>query len=137
MRVVLDTNIIVSRYLSPTGPAAQILSLWRAGVFDLLVSEPILEELEEVLLRPILRARHGLTKNHVKRAVANTRRFAVLVHPTEDLAVVADDPDDDMFLECAVAGGADLVVSRDPHLLAIRQFRSVRILSPAAFLKSV
>ena len=133
MLAVLNTNVIVSRHLSPQGPAAQILSFWRSGAFDLLVSEAILQEIHEVLLRPKLASRHRLTTEQVGRAVANFRRFGVLVAPTEELAVVADDPDDDKFLECAAAGSADVIVSGDPHLLALKTYRGIRILSPAAF----
>lgn len=133
MRVVIDTNIVVSRYLTPAGLAAHILSLWRADRFELLISEPILAEIHEVLLRPGIRARHRLDGGQVRRVVDDLRRFGVLVDPDESIEA-SPDPDDDKFLECAVAGGADVVVSPDPHLLDLRSFRGIRILSPAAFL---
>lgn len=133
MRAVIDTNIIVSRYLTPEGLAARLLSDWRADRFELLVSEPILAEVHDVLLRPAIRARHQLTVIQVEQIVDNFRRFGILIEPGESV-VASEDPDDDKFLECALGGDADVVVSRDPHLLDLKQFRGIRILSPAAFL---
>lgn len=133
MRAVIDTNIVVSRYLTPGGLASRILSLWREDAFELQVSEPILAEIHEVLLRPSLRSRHQLEGDHVEQIIDNFRRFGSLVVPTESIQA-SEDPDDDMFLECAVAGGADVIVTRDPHLLDLKSFRGIRILTPAAFL---
>jgi putative PIN family toxin of toxin-antitoxin system len=61
MRVVLDTNIIVSSFLSPKGISAKILDSARAGLFELVVSEAILTEYEEALSKGAVRVRHGLT----------------------------------------------------------------------------
>ena len=69
------------------------------------------------------------------RVVADTNIVVSgYVAPRGIVAQIEDDPDDNKFLECAVAGGAEYVVSGDPHLLALRQFRGIQILSPAAFL---
>ena len=134
MRVVLDTNIIVSRYLSPVGVPAQVLERWQRGAFELLVSGPILSEYEAVLGYERLQRRHGMNAERIGRAVERIRRSATLVVPTETLAVVEEDPDDDKFLECGVAGDAEIIVSGDDHLLKLRTFRHIQILSPAAFL---
>lgn len=134
MRVVVDTNLVVSRTLVARGIPAQILAAWRAERFELLVSEPILEEYRRVLGYPRLRARHRRSDAQIEEIIEEFREFAVLVEPTRAIAAIADDPDDDKFLECAVAGGADVIVSGDPHLLALGEYEGVPILRPAAFL---
>ena len=134
MRVVLDTNVIVSAYLTPLGTPAQILAAWRAGRFELVVSEALLAEYEEVLSRPRLRDRHGLAVHEVARLMAGFRFLALLVQPEVVPAVVAEDPDDDHVLAAAVAGAADVIVTGDPHLARLRAHRGIRILAPAAFL---
>jgi len=134
MRVVLDTNVIVSRYLSPHGPPARVLERWEREDFELLVSAAILAEYEEVLGYERLRRRHGMNAEWIGQTVGRIRRSATLVVPTETLAVVEEDPDDDKFLECGVAGGAEIIVSGDDHLLKLRTFRGIQILSPTAFL---
>lgn len=133
MRVVLDTNIIVSRFLSVHGNPALILALWEKGVFELIVTEAILAEYARVLAYPAVQSRHRLTTDEIGQAIANFRSFAVLVEPTETLDVVTDDPSDNRFLEAAVAGGCEYIVSGDPHLLTIGEYRGIAILNPAAF----
>lgn len=134
MKVVLDTNVIVSRYLSSLGPPAQILERLRRGLFELLVSAPLLAEYEEVLGYERLQRRHGMDAEQINQVVGRIRRSATFVVPTETLAAVEEDPDDNKFLECGVAGGAEIIVSGDDHLLTLRTFRGIHILSPAAFL---
>jgi putative PIN family toxin of toxin-antitoxin system len=134
MRVVIDTNVVISRYLTPQGVAAQVLDHWKHGRFVLIVSDPILTEYQKVLSYDRIRSRHQLNEVEIAEVIGDFREFATLVEPTEHLAVVKDDPDDDKFLECAVAGEAEIIVSGDPHLLALKQYRGIQILSPAAFL---
>lgn len=134
MRVVVDTNVVVSRYLSAIGPPARVLGEWERGAFELLVSEPVLAEYERVLLYDRLVARHGMTPAEVATVIEGFRRFAILVAPTQTVMVVVEDPTDDRFLECAEEGSANYIVSGDQHLLAIKEFRGIQILPPAAFL---
>lgn len=134
MRVVVDTNVVVSRFLSSLGAPAEILNRWRQETFELLVSEPILAEYERVLGYERVRRRHQMTGEEIHEVMAQFRRFAILVEHLETLDVVKDDPDDNKFLECALAGGAEFVISGGPHLLGLRQYQGIQILSPAAFL---
>jgi putative PIN family toxin of toxin-antitoxin system len=134
MRVVVDTNLIINRTISPTGAAGEILRRWRQERFELLVSEAILAEYKAALGYPRVRARHGLSNEEIADFVNQFRRFAVLVTPTVSITVVHDDPDDDKFVECAITGAADFIVSRDAHLLALGTYQNIQILPPAAFL---
>jgi putative PIN family toxin of toxin-antitoxin system len=134
VRVVLDTNVVFSRAHSPTGAPATLFRAWQEGRFDLLASEAILAEYEAVLRHPRSRARHGLSVVRVDALIADVRRAAVLVPTTGTLRVVRADPSDDKFIECAVAGQADYVVSGDEHLLELREHAGIWVLSPRAFL---
>ncbi len=137
MKVVLDTNIVVASYLVSTGVAARILALWRAGEFDVLVTEAILQEYERILGSPRLVRVHGMTAAEIAEDIESFRQYALLIEPTETLQVVQGDPDDDKFFECAIAGGAAYIVSRDELVLAVGEYRGIRVLSPEAFLTVV
>jgi len=131
MRVVIDTNVIVSAFLSPNGTPARIMERWRLGAFQLLASNPILAEYERALNYERVRVRHGMTALEVAEVVANLRQFAALVEPEEALSIIAEDEADNKFLECAVTGGAEYLVSGDAHLLALKAYREIQILTPA------
>lgn len=133
MRVVLDTNIIVSSFLVALGAPARIVAAWRAARFQLVVSTALLAEYAEVLGYARIRRRHQMSTEQIALEIDEMRRFALLVEPETVPAVISDDPDDDQVLACALAGEADYIVSGDSHLLNLRQYRGIRILSPAAF----
>jgi putative PIN family toxin of toxin-antitoxin system len=132
MRVVLDTNVIVSSFLVALGAPARIVAAWRRGRFQLVVFPALLIEYEEALGYERVRQRHQMTPEQIAIEVENIQRIAMLVEPREVPAVVARDRDDDQVLACAVAGAADYIVSGDAALLELREYRSIRILSPAA-----
>jgi hypothetical protein len=134
MLIVPDTNCVVSSDISPTGAPAEILRRWRARTLDVAVSEAILVEYERALHYDRVRLRHGLSAEELRTTIAEFKRFAILVNPEEGSPIIANDPDDDKFLWCADAAGASCVVSRDEHLLNIRAYKGIRILTPAAFL---
>jgi uncharacterized protein len=134
MRVVLDTNVLISRYLSPNGLPAQVLDLWRQEAFELVVSESILAEYQEVLSYDRLRRLHGLSEAEIAAILDDFREFAILAEPTERLQVVPEDPDDDKFVEAALAGEAELIVSGDRHLLQLKTYNGIRVITPLVFL---
>lgn len=134
MKVVLDTNVVVSSFIMPTGSPARVLERLRDGAYELFVSQSILAEYREVLQEDRISARHGYTPEEIEQLVAELGDYASVVIPQETHTVVVADPDDDKFIECAVAAGADYIVSGDKHLLTLKEYWGVQILSPAAFL---
>ena len=130
MKAVADTNVLVSAVLSPAGVRAQVIKAWENQQFELVVSEAILDEYEKALNYREVASRHGLNPTEVADIIAGLRQFATLVEPTETLQVISADPADDKFL----AGQADYIISGDPHLLNLGEYRGNQILSPREFL---
>lgn len=134
MRVVLDANIFVSALLTQRGNARQIIDLWQAGIFKLLVSNEILSEIDRVLRYPRLQKIHRKSQIEITQFVDSLRRQAVVIFPSEPIAMATDESDN-RYLECAVAGGADYVVTGDKkHLLPLRAVNGIPIIPPATFL---
>jgi putative PIN family toxin of toxin-antitoxin system len=133
MRVVLDANVLISAVISPKGSAASVLLLWEQEQFELIISLPIIEEVYRVLNYPKIKDKYHLTDASINTIIAYLAT-AITVQPKETLSVIEKDPSDDKYLECALAGEAQYIVSGDTHLLNLGAFRSIVILSPAAFL---
>ncbi|MDP2823383.1 MAG: putative toxin-antitoxin system toxin component, PIN family [Sulfuritalea sp.] len=132
MRVVLDTNTLVSALLSPHGPPRRLLDNARAQVFELCSSPVLVAELLDVVSREKFAQRlaaAGLTPLGI---VGEIRRLATMATPTDVPRVVANDADDDHVLACALTAQADLIVSGDKHLLKLGgQYQGIAIVTPA------
>jgi putative PIN family toxin of toxin-antitoxin system len=128
MRIVCDTNVIVSGILFG-GHSRAILTAVAQGRVEAFTTPALLNELREVLLRRKFR----LTGEQVAAAMELVRESFTCVDSDMALFVIADDPDDDRVLEAALASGAGLIVSGDGHLLKLRAWRSITVLSPAEF----
>jgi putative PIN family toxin of toxin-antitoxin system len=126
MRVVFDTNILVSALVFPGGQGDVALRRIIAGMDQLVVSKAILDELLDVLSRKFARDAEELA--HVAVFVSE---LAMIVAPKRRLRVVQDDPDN-RILECALAGSADAIVTGDKALLALKDFENI----PVATLRS-
>ncbi len=133
MRVVLDTNVLVSAVLSHGSPPDSILQAWRRGSFDLVVSAALLRELENVLARPRIRRRLAWSADERKAFVVALGEGAFLVVPEAELHAVQADPSDNRVLEAAVEGKADYIVTVDRHLLDLGSYEGIRIVSPSRF----
>ena len=133
MRVVLDANVLVSALISPKGSPAAILTLWQEGKLDVVVSKAILQEVARVLRYPRIQEHYRLSEEIVQRFLSLLRKGAIVVEPDEEVQVVERDHSDNRYLECAVAGRAEYVVSGDGHLLDLKEHRGIRILSPREF----
>jgi uncharacterized protein len=125
-RIVLDTNIIVSA--SWGGAPGEIIQAWFSQRYALLISPPILAEYQATLERLLPNSSDA---SHFLHAVYLR---GITVTPREKVTVIKQDPDDNRFLECALAGHADYIVSGDQHLLKLGSFRKTPIVTPRAFL---
>lgn len=130
-RAVLDTNVFVSALLG-NGPPARIYEAFAHEAFWLVTSKALLAEIAEVLLRPTLR----IPPDDVKSAFRLLQRRALIIRPTHHITACRD-PKDNLVLECAASGAARWLVTGDHDLLALHPFHGIRIVSPAAFLKTL
>ena len=127
-RAVLDTNVLVSGLLG--GTATDVIRKWRTGAFELVLSEEIMSEYEVVLNRPKFR----LPVRVVQELLDHISKEAKWVVPASDIGANARDPSDNKFLEAAVVGQADWLVSGDTDLLDIEEFEGILIIPPWEFL---
>lgn len=133
MRAVADTNVVVSGLLWQ-GPSRRVLDLARSGRLSLFTTVPLLAELEDVLSRNKLSRRLELASVTYRDLVLGYSALANVVTPAPLDPVILADPDDDAVLACALAARAELVISGDGHLLDLREFRGVHIVSPSNLL---
>ena len=132
LRVVIDSNVIISGFLFG-GPPARLLELAVHDCVQACTSLAILDEVRDVLLRP----KFGLTSDQALTLVEELHHLCEIVTPEERVHVVAADPDDDVILECARAAHAKLIISGDSHLLALGRWMGIEILCPADALKRI
>lgn len=122
LRVVLDTNVLVSAIISDGKPR----DLLRKGIskeFTIVTSELILRELGTVLRRPKFKA----DEDEIHRIILALIQAAEVVELVSKLNLVEADPKDNMVVETAYDGRADFIVSGDSHLLALKSFREIKI----------
>jgi len=129
VKVVLDTNIYISAILFGRKPE-EIRKLSQEGKIELLVSEAIIAEVAEVL-----RKKFDWESWQISQVIDEIRETAILVIPRQTLSVIKKDEDDNRILECAVEGKAHYIISGDKrHLLPLKEYQGINILSPAEFL---
>ena len=132
MRVVLDTNVLVSGFSSPHGAPGQLLALWLAGIYDLILSQPIQTETERTFREPYFAQR--LTVAQQQANLMLLRREAEIVEITAAVQGIAPSPADDLILATAVSGGAEYLVTGDRAFAAVGSYQEVELLSPRSFL---
>jgi putative PIN family toxin of toxin-antitoxin system len=127
VRLLLDNNILVSSLLSPSGPPARLADAWRDERFELVTSAGQLQTLADVLGRPKIRNLIGV--DLAEKLLADIEAASILVSPRVGVTA-STDPEDNLILGTAVAGSADLLVTGDKrHLLPLKQFEGVAILT--------
>lgn len=112
---VVDTNVWISAFLNPEGFPARLIRAGRAGNFLIVSSLPLLQELQEVLLRPRIMKIRQSTEMDVEAFTASIGAIVRLVSVSGELRLCRD-PDDDLILETAIQGQATYVVSRDEDM---------------------
>ena len=129
VKLVLDTNILVSMFIFPGCPPEEIFKMVVHNELDLGISESILNELKKVLI----------TKFHYHEVMAKEvlnliQDDSILVNPLKIINILKDDPDN-RILECALEFRADYIISGDKHLLSLKEYKSIKIISASNFLK--
>jgi putative PIN family toxin of toxin-antitoxin system len=131
MRVVLDTNILISALITPSGKLAEIIDAWLDGRFALLTCAAQIDELRSTLERP--RVAELVKPHKAGRLVNQIKRFAEYTDPLPQVRRSVD-PTDDFLLALSQAGKADYLVTGDKnHLLALKRHKSTQIVSARDF----
>jgi len=133
MRVVLDTSVLVSALIRRQGTIGEVLRLLRDGRFIVIYSTASMIEIIDVLGRDPFRTKYQIESEDITTLVNLIRLRGELVNPLRKVTICRD-PKDDKFLEAALAGQADAIVSGDADLLVLNPFEGVPILRPAEFL---
>jgi putative PIN family toxin of toxin-antitoxin system len=138
VRVVLDTNTLVSGVISPGGPPRRLLDGARAQAFELCSSATLLAELLDVLSRRKFATRLAQASLTAQGIVGELRRLAYMAAPQAVPRVIENDADDDHVLACALAGHADLIVSGDRHLHGLGgQYQGIPIVTAAQAVRQI
>jgi len=132
VRIVVDTNVYVSGLLW-TGLPHDLLSAAETGHLTLVTTPAIIEEVREVLVRPKFAARIRTLTTSVDELLESLLGIVQIIQEPKVVRVVRADPDDDKFIACAVAARVRWVISGDTHLLSLRRYKSIRIVTPQQF----
>jgi len=129
MRVVVDTNVLVSALLG--GVSRAIVDEWKARKFNIVVSEAIAHEYLDVINRP----KFKISAEEIAATTDYLFKTAEFVTPVEGIDVIKTDPSDNKFLEAALSGKTDYIVSGDSHLLDLKAFRGIPIITAQKFIE--
>ena len=132
LRVVLDTNVLVSAVISEGKPR----ELLRKGIskeFCIVTSDLLLKELDTVLRRPKFKT----DEDEIHRIILALMQVAEVVDVVSKLGMVEEDPKDNMVVETAFDGNTDFIVSGDGHLLALKSFRGIKIVDVKQMLEAL
>jgi uncharacterized protein len=129
LRNVFDTNVYVSAFAMPDSKSSFAFNLASQDVLDLVVSPDIIAELLGKLAEP----KFGFSQAELDDAERGIREIAIAVEPELRLSAVNDEPDN-RILECAVASGASAIVTGDRHLLALKSYRDIGIMTVSELL---
>ncbi len=133
MKVVVDTNVLASGIFWK-GTPNQVMKCWSSDhAFDLVISHDILCEYRDVLERMSKKVKFI----HVDKVIEMITIYGKLVNPNSLDSSACRDPDDVKFIEAALAGEANYIVSGDNDLLTLKAYAGISILKPAAFLKEL
>ncbi len=135
MRAVIDTNIIIRAVIKPRGTVGPVLGRLRNGEFTAIYTEAILEEILAKLALPRISKKYEIGDNAVEDLLVLLALRGELVNPSR-LVRVCRDPDDDMFIEAALEGKAEWVVTGDQDLLTLEKFERIHFVTPRTFLQS-
>jgi len=137
MRIVLDTNVLVSATFW-SGDSLRIMELVADKKVKLIICLSIISECmkiinsDEILYK---KTQKKLSDKKIVRAVI--QETSVIMVPTKKLSIVKEDPDDNKIIGCALSGKADYIITKDNHLLKIKNYKGIKIVTPKEFLKTI
>lgn len=132
-RVVIDTNVLVSGIIQRSGYPHKVLKSWEKGELVLITSPAMVREADKVLNYSRIKKKYGLDNDARRRVVSNLLKYSVLIEDPPVLDVIREDPDDNKVLSTAVEGKADYIVTGDSHLLDLRSYKDIPVVTPKGF----
>lgn len=140
VKALLDTNVLASGLASfkhPNRKPAQLLHAWRAGLFELCISEHVLIELKGTLNKPYFKSK--LTSEDIEEAIVLLSEECTLTKATTTVKGVATHPEDDLVISAAVSGKVDYLVTGDRPLLRKvgKAYKGVKLVTPNDFLEEL
>lgn len=137
IRAVLDTNIVISILLGiKDTPPRQIYQALKKGLFISVISEAIIQEIEDVVSREHIRKLLPISEDEVEQFVAEFVRISAIVPSTINTILGLSDPDDNMIIACALTGQANYIVTGDKkHLLPLKEYEGIKIVTALTFLE--
>ena len=135
LRVVVDTNILVSATIVPHGAPARILQAILDDRIQLVSSPLLFDEYKDVISRPRITRKYALLAARRDDLLRFLQIKTLLVPGIPSQPIIVADPDDDAVLACAVEGRANYIVSGDPHMLELGEHAGIRILAPREFVE--
>lgn len=137
MRIVVDTNVLFSGFISRESYTANVIDSWIAKNFEPTVSSEIIQEYCEVMVRDKFSAL-GTTEERLNLIhMMLSFEHVVLVDPKEKICLIEDDPKDNIFIECALAGECKFIVSGDHHLLKLKEYKDIKIVIAKEFINTL
>lgn len=133
IRAVIDVNVVISAVIKPDGTVGPVLDRLENGAYSLLYSTAVFEELRGVLDRPKFRQKYELSDDDIRAVLETILQYGECVTPDRSITACRD-VQDNKFLEIAVAGKADVIVSGDHDLLVLSPFEGIPIIGAATFL---
>jgi putative PIN family toxin of toxin-antitoxin system len=130
LRVVLDTNVLVASIFWTDGNPSKIVNHAIEGKITNHVSLEILNE-----LRRVLRLKFREPEDKIEHQIKTILDYSVIVSPEVSVDIIKGDPSDDRIIECAVACDADMIITGDAHLLDLKSYKGIAMISPSDFLR--
>ncbi|MBE7558134.1 putative toxin-antitoxin system toxin component, PIN family [bacterium] len=135
MRIVPDTNLLVAHLLGRRSASAEIVHLWREGRLEFGMSRPLLAEIRSIIAKPYMQTSCRVPAARIQDLLDALWERSVRARQLPRLTIVRDDPSDNILLATAAATAADYVVTNDRHLLHVRGYENVEVITPGEFLR--
>ena len=130
MKITLDTNFLISATQWDNSVAFKLLKRLLEANIKIFTTKDILDEFSEVLQRDF-----KYNKEETTNILEEILVFVNIIETQERIKIVKDDPDDDKIIECALASNSDYLITYDRHLLKIKEYKSIKIITPEEMLK--
>ncbi|PIN93488.1 putative toxin-antitoxin system toxin component, PIN family [Candidatus Pacearchaeota archaeon CG10_big_fil_rev_8_21_14_0_10_31_24] len=131
MKITLDTNFLISSTQWKNSVAHKILIKLIRNNYELFTTEEILTEFSEVLARDF-----EYENNEIEKILTNVLGFVKIIKPNIKIEVVKEDPDDDKIIECAISSSSDYIITYDKHLLNLKEYEEIKIITPEEAMKT-